>query len=622
MLTFQPALPLIIDYGDEGREVTAQDEEGMSLAFQRRRRVLRARLWMPAPSLRRLLATMDGKFPMLEHLYIKPLTNDDNDLALPVSFHAPHLRHFVVRNTFFPPFVFRPPPPIPHIPSTEKSNQSASYHGPRLWRYASFCAILSACELTRSMDNRLMKMFVHMLDDDSLLNIFHFCRPVMIDEAESDIARILQGGMWDRERWWYKLTHVCRRWRCLILASASHLNLCLVCRPGTPVSVMLTNSPPLPLIIDHIRDNGSITAEDEAGIMLALQHRDRVRRIRLEMPLLNLQKLVPAIDEEFPMLEYLYIVPPTKCDSWLILPNTFQAPHLRHLVLLNFNFSIASPLITTSTSIVTLSLQYIPQSAFSHPNDLLQQLSLMPQLETLGITFHSPVPNRDLERQLIHRPVMTRVILPNLRWLGLRASSNYMEAVLSRMTTPLLERLQARFFLQLNFSVPHLLEFMGAAQNLRFRSAKFQFFDDFVEVEVYPRDDAPMFSFHTGVFCRNIDWQVSFAAQISRTLRTVFSTVEHLTLDFQRYFESSEANEADRTQWRELLGSFSNVKILCVNDFHGQISRSLQVDDGEPPLELLPELKELRYTPLYEDVNTFAFIDARQDAGRPVTLVR
>jgi hypothetical protein len=144
VLTFQPALPLIIDYGDQDREVTAQDEEGMLLALRRRRRVYRARLWIPAPSLRRLLATMDVEFPMLEHLYLNPLTNDDNDLALPVSFHAPHLRHFVVRNIFFPPFVFRPPPAIPHIPSTDKSSQSVLYYGPQLWRCASFrCYLIS-----------------------------------------------------------------------------------------------------------------------------------------------------------------------------------------------------------------------------------------------------------------------------------------------------------------------------------------------------------------------------------------------------------------------------------------------------------------------------------------------
>jgi hypothetical protein len=53
------------------------------------------------------------------------------------------------------------------------------------------------------------------------------------------------------ERWWYKLVKVCRRWRYLILESASHLGLCLVCSPGTPVAEMLAHSPPLPLIILH-----------------------------------------------------------------------------------------------------------------------------------------------------------------------------------------------------------------------------------------------------------------------------------------------------------------------------------------------------------------------------------
>jgi hypothetical protein len=46
---------------------------------------------------------------------------------------------------------------------------------------------------------------------------------------------------------------------------------------------MLAHSPPaIPLIIDHFDDEyQDLTAEDEKGIILALQHRDRVRRIRI-----------------------------------------------------------------------------------------------------------------------------------------------------------------------------------------------------------------------------------------------------------------------------------------------------------------------------------------------------
>jgi hypothetical protein len=67
-----------------------------------------------------------------------------------------------------------------------------------------------------------------------------------------------------------------------MLRSASYLGLCLVCTRGTPVADMLAHSPPLPLIIDHINQDPVTTAEDEEGILLALQHHDRVRRVRLE----------------------------------------------------------------------------------------------------------------------------------------------------------------------------------------------------------------------------------------------------------------------------------------------------------------------------------------------------
>ena len=51
-----------------------------------------------------------------------------------------------------------------------------------------------------------------------------------------------------------------------------------------------------------------------------------------------------------------------------------------------------------------------------------------------------------------------------------------------------------------------------------------------------------------------------------------------------------------------------------------KLSRCLRLDDGEPPLELLPELQELIYSRDTSDAFT-SFVDARQKAGRPVTLV-
>jgi hypothetical protein len=87
---------------------------------------------------------------------------------------------------------------------------------------------------------------------------------------------------------------------------------------------MLEHSPPLPLVIDYYIDgNRGLSEEDEKGIMLALQHRDRMRRIRLLMPHQDLQKFIAAIGKEFPMLEFLYLSPLIDNDTGLKVPETF-----------------------------------------------------------------------------------------------------------------------------------------------------------------------------------------------------------------------------------------------------------------------------------------------------------
>jgi len=112
-----------------------------------------------------------------------------------------------------------------------------------------------------------------------------------------------------------------------VLDSVSHLDLCLLCTYGTLVTYMLAYSPPLPLIIDHLDESHDITTRDEEDILLALQHHDRVRRIRLQMPIPNLRKIIIAMDEEFPMLEFLYVEALGDDDyTSLILPTTFNRP--------------------------------------------------------------------------------------------------------------------------------------------------------------------------------------------------------------------------------------------------------------------------------------------------------
>ncbi|KAI9510347.1 hypothetical protein F5148DRAFT_599528 [Russula earlei] len=473
------------------------------------------------------------------------------------------------------------------------------------------------------------RTFIHVLDDDSLLNIFYLYRPDLMEEAETYPTSRLQGGEWDRERWWYKFAHVCRRWRYLLLASAPYLGLCLVCTRSTPVADMLAHSPPLPLIVDLLDQHHDITARDEGRITLALQQRHRVRRVRLAVPLPKLQNFMMAMDGDFPILDYLYIRPPTKPNAHLTLPDTLRAPRLRRLVLFNVFCPIGSPLLTTATGVVALSLQNIPPSAYFSPNDLLQLLSLVRRLETLRITFPPPPPNRDVERELLNTPIKTRVALPDLRWFEFGGESAYLEALLPRMTTPLLEKLHIMLLNPFTSPLPCLLPFMTAARNLRFSGAGLRFYGGGVGAMLY-RDEPRIHAF-IYVTCRGLDWQVSSVARIFNILSPISSGVVNLSLDYrERSSPPGVHSEADRSQWRGLLRSFNNVKALRVHgSLVGELSRCLQWTDGESHMELLPGLTELSYyrsgdAGLGTDAgDTFSrFVKARQIAGRPVSLVR
>ena len=385
---------------------------------------------------------------------------------------------------------------------------------------------------------------------------------------------------------------------------------------------MLAHSPLLPLIIDYDNDSCNITEGVDYDIILALEQRERIHRIRLRLPIPNMERLIKVIDGEYPVLKYLIMATPDEDKSAsLILAETFQAPHLRHLSLEGIAIPIGSRLLTTAVGLVALVLIMKHPSAYLQPNTLLQWISFKPDLEILVVIFYFPVLSRDVERQLMRAPITTHVTLPKLLELAFRGPSAYLEAVVRHITPHRLEDLQIAFPNQLTFSIPCLLQFMHTTENLRFNYATFLFHDESVIVGGFP--DEKTYSFDIAVNCWHLDWQVSSAAQISNALSQKFSTVEHLYFGHEAHSRSSEEhNEVDRTEWRKLLGSFINLKTLEIPDgLIGEFSHCLQLDDGEHPLELLPELQELILSRRSAIGDAFTeFIDVRKSAGRPVSL--
>jgi hypothetical protein len=477
---------------------------------------------------------------------------------------------------------------------------------------------------------RTPSAFIHILDNDSLLKIFSLCRPALLDNNEEDAIEILGGKKWNDERWWYRLVQVCRRWRYLVLESASLLGLSLLCTYGTPIADVLAQSPPLPLILDYCDLYDYITADDEVGIMSALEHRDRVRRIRIMQPVHILQRIIKALHGEFPNLEYLFIerhtfyMPIAESNVIVVIPETFWAPRLRYLVVMGFHIPIRSPLFTTMGNLVTLSLNFDMPLVYFHPNPLLRQLSLMPQLETSGNTFSTHLSDNDMESQLLRRAVMRRVT-PYLRRFGFQGANAYLEALLPRVTIRLLERLQLYFLDQLKtYLILPRRQFMSSAETVWLKTVRLAFLKDYLLVDAHSHDrEFRTYRFSMSQGGKHLDWQLASVTKFIHTLRTVFSPVEHLVLRYDRNLIPPD--EVDPAQWRELFRVFGNLKTLFVDHgLVGQLSRFLRLDEGEsPPTDLFPELRELWYSTTTDDSDgeEFAeFAHARRNAGRPVSV--
>ncbi|KAH9953960.1 hypothetical protein BC827DRAFT_85472 [Russula dissimulans] len=222
---------------------------------------------------------------------------------------------------------------------------------------------------------------------------------------------------------------------------------------------------------------------------------------------------------------------------------------------------------------------------------------------------------------------MTRVTFPNLRRFGFQGSSALLEEILPWMATPLLENFKVWFQPdQLTFPLPHLPQFLSAAEKLKFAggSATLELGDVYVLLRLYPclltGKETRLYPLAIG-FSRQRPGLVESSAQLFM-LGSIFSAVEHLTLKYEAY-EGSKVhyNNGDLTQWRNLLTSLRNVKTLRVGPLLvNELSRILQAVE-ELPVKILPGLRELSFPRSDNDGAFTKFAEARRIAGRPITLV-
>ena len=456
-----------------------------------------------------------------------------------------------------------------------------------------------------------------MLDSDSLLQVFsHY--------------RLQQEENWNLRLMWRRLAHICQRWRYLIYNSPSFLDLCLFLRNDSPSIDTLRHLPPIPLVIDYSSLTRTITQKDGDNIHFGLQQHRRVRRVDLQAPSSHFRMWLLQMNQLYPKLTELSLLSTTTEEMSLVLPDTFQAPDLRHLALHGISLSTRSPsLLSSAITISTLSLTHIGASSYISPGHLVEQLQGLPHLEELSIGFAIPIPLPSSDGDLLPPPIPP-VSLPTLRRLTFRGVDIYLDNLVAQINAPVLERLSLTLFFDLTFTLVKLTEFIHRTEGFECLVAKVIFSEDGACIDAgHHKYDQPYFrpyisKLSLNVYCEPLDWQIDSATQVCTALGNIVSVIEELTVDLNvASIQSGWEDTLDSMAWFELLLPFIGVKKLHIGfSLTFELPHALEKIAGGLVLELLPGLQEIEVQLEFDHARILlsTFFETRESVGRPVHL--
>ena len=475
---------------------------------------------------------------------------------------------------------------------------------------SSCVTIATSTDVRGSDESYRRRTTINMLPDNVLLDIFDFYQR----------RRFYRGS-----QEWQKLVRVCRQWRHIIFTSPLRLDLALLCTYGTPVRKNLDCWPPLPIFVDYVTWNGTGRVPNyEVDVTAALEHRDRVRSIKLALTGSVLEVVASVMQETFPVLTELWLS--SKDPNAPVLLDTFlggSAPSLLCIYLWGISFRSLPTLLLSTSDLFYLRLEDIPQSGYISPEAMVRGLAALTRLESLWIWFKSPLPSLEP----LYLPFFTRSILPSLISFNFRGSSGYLEHFLVRINTPRLHFFEILYFNQLDFWVPQLSQFIGRTESLelaqsRYAHVRFQIDTICVELNCEAEGHRPC-RLILRISCKWLDWQVPCLAQILGQSPTMISSVDHLWIDrVNMHLVPGRQDEGiDDIDWLELLRPFTAVKTLYGSkQLAGHIALALGGVNGEIDTEELPILDTLSL----EDQSVRSveqFITVRRLSGHPITFV-
>ena len=394
-----------------------------------------------------------------------------------------------------------------------------------------------------------------------------------------------------------------------MFASSRHLRLELFCTHGTPVKKNLGHLPAFPIVVSFL--NSFCRGGDRDNLFAALEHRDRVRVVEVNVLRSLLKGLATVMQEPFPALTHLrfesveFVAMPT-------LPGSFlggSAPLLRTIYMDGIPFPAAPTLLLSAHDLVYVHLRNIPPTGYIPPEVMIAGLAALPRLKQLIFGFESRMSYPDRMRL----PPVTRTVLPALTSFCFDGLFEYFEDLVAQIDTPELNCLQIKYLDQhevIDLQIPELCKFIERSEKpKRFRRAG-----------LLIEPGTVLIGLHLGESSFRLAIQEETICQVVSQLSAMLSDVDCLFINSDS-MEGDDELIGNGIRWLELFRPFTSVKALSVDD---KISRHilfvLNNIAWESAAEVLPALELLC---LENEPVKFVkkFVATRQNVGRPVTFI-
>ena len=461
---------------------------------------------------------------------------------------------------------------------------------------------------------------INILPDDILLLIFRFDRAICLGQL-GEVDRLGHLPSWR----WHRLVHVCQRWRSVVFGSPNFLDLRLDCGPKTRVE-LIGIWPPFPIIIRTLE---LWPMPKDYDFDAALVHHNRVREIYLcYLTRLQLQRLVSAMQEQFPSLTHLMLGLVDDGYPAPELPDGFlggSAPRLKSLELFFIGFPALPKFLLSATHLVHLTLIYHPLCGYVSPEAIVTGLAALTNLKSLIIVFYPVLSLPNPESR--HLPPRIRTVLPALTRFEFQGLSEYVEDLVARIDAPLLDSIGITIFHELTFDIPQLAQLMR--RTTRFQALNEIHVDFFLNVnfnqcvvQIETQLSTKTFDDKSTltILHRESDGLLLSLAQVFTSFIPSIYMVEHLYL----YGRPQWLDDAEGIQWLEFFRPFTAVKNLHISQYFARFfALALQDLVGERAADVLPALESI----LLEDADPVSeaigpFVAARQLSGHPVAVSR